>query len=311
MVHINEQTCKPCGVCGRVCPRRIIEMVAVDGREKPVVTGARVDLCLECGHCAAVCPTGSISVDNLDSAAFREVAPVAVDEDSLLTMLRQRRSVRRYRDQTVPREVLDRIVAAVHAAPTGTGSVSNGVIIVDRRADIETMMEHTYALYEKLDRALENPIARFFVKRTRGHRTVDMLESFVMPGMRWYIRWRKEGSGDEISRDCPALMLFYGPADEPMVEANCTLAAFHAVLMAETLGVGTCFNHLISAACNRSPKLRDLLSLTENEEVHSAVTMGYPAIKFLRTIPHRAKEARYLSPAADDGRHHAGGAKTS
>ena len=294
MIHINADTCKSCGLCGKVCPRHVTEVVAENGEKRTAVAAERAELCMSCGHCAAVCPTDSITVDGLDADAFDELVPMEISDGQLLTLMRQRRSVRRYKNQPLPRDVLDRIVEAVHASPTGAGTVSNGVIIVDHREAIETMMAHTYAMYEKLDRMLSSPIPRYFVKRKAGARSVGMLDRFVMPGMRWYIRWRKEGRGDEISRDCPALMLFWGPADEPMVEANCTLAAFHAILMAETLGVGTCFNHLIPSACNRSPELRAMLGLAEDAEVHAGVTMGYPAIKFLRAIRRQAAEARYL-----------------
>jgi len=294
MIHIDESTCKSCGLCGKVCPRHVTEVIEEDGGKRTAVAAERAALCMHCGHCTAVCPTRSITVDGLDADGFDDLEPMEISDGQLLTLLRQRRSVRRYKDRPVPREVLDRIVEAVHASPTGTGRASNGVIVVDRREKVEAMMEHTYALYEKLDRMLSKPIPRYFIKRRAGARSLGMLEGFVMPGMRWYIRWRNEGRGDEISRDCPALMLFHGPADEPMVEANCQVVALHALLMAETLGVGGCFNHLISAACNRSPELRDMLSLREDAEVHASVTLGYPAVKFLRAIPRRAAEVRYL-----------------
>lgn len=294
MIHIDATTCKPCGVCGKICPRHLTEVVQQGGRKCTVVVSERAELCMSCGHCAAACPTESITVDGLDPNEFAALTPLEIRDAQLLTLLRQRRSVRRYQRRPVPREVLDRIVEGVHASPTGTGSISNGVIIVDSRATIDALMEPTYALYEKLEAMLSRTIPRFFVKRRAGARSLALLEGFVMPGMRWYIRWRQEGRGDEISRDCPALMLFYGPANEPMVEDNCTLAAFHAILMAETLGVGSCFNHLISAACNRSPELRAMLALPENAEVHASVTLGYPKVKFLRTVPHRAAEVRYL-----------------
>jgi len=294
MIHIDAATCKPCGLCGDVCPRHLTEVVGEGDDKRTVVVSERAELCMRCGHCAAVCPTESIAVDGLEPAAFGDRAPLEVEDAQLLTLLRQRRSVRRYKQRPVPREALDRIVEAVHAAPTGTGSVSNGVIVVDRRERIAEMMDHVYGLYEKLDGALKNPIARFFVKRRAGARGLGTLERFVMPGMRWYMRWRVEGRGDEISRDCPALVLFLGPADEPMVAENCTVAAFHAVLMAETLGVGSCFNHLIPPACNRVPELRAMLGLAEGAEVHTSVTFGYPRIKFRRAILRRAAEVRFL-----------------
>lgn len=294
MIHIDHATCKSCGLCGEVCPRHLLEVVEDSGNRRTEIAAERAGLCMTCGHCLAVCPTGSISVDGLEADAFQPLSPMEIGERQLLTLLRQRRSVRRYKKKPVSRDVLERIVEAVHASPTGTGSVSNGVIVVERRDAIESMMEHTYSMYEGLERALKNPIARFFVKRKAGARAVSTLDRFVMPGMHWYMRWRKEGRSDEISRDCPALMLFSGPADEPMVEENCTIAAFHAILMAETLGVGTCFNHLIPPACNRVPELRNMLGLAAGAEVHASVTMGYPAVKFRRAIHHRAAEVRYV-----------------
>jgi nitroreductase/NAD-dependent dihydropyrimidine dehydrogenase PreA subunit len=294
MIRIDGATCKSCGLCGKVCPRHLTEVVKENGNKKTVVAAERADLCMACGHCVAVCPTESIEVEGLDANAYQPLLPMEIGEGQLLTLLRQRRSVRRYKKRPVPRDVLDRIVEAVHASPTGTGSVSNGVIVVEGRDAIESMMEHTYSMYEGLERALKNPIARFFVKRKAGARALSTLDRFVMPGMHWYMRWRKEGRSDEISRDCPALMLFFGPADEPMVEENCTIAAFHAILMAETLGVGTCFNHLIPPACNRVPELRTMLGLAGGAEVHASVTIGYPAVKFLRAVHHRAAEVRYV-----------------
>ncbi len=294
MIHLEATTCKACGLCGKICPRHLVEVVKDEGGRRSVVSPERADLCMSCGHCAAVCPTGSITVDGLDPDAFDPIAPLEVGPEQLLALLRQRRSVRRYKKRPVDREALERIVEAVHASPTGTGKSSNGVLVIERRELIEQMMKPTYAMYRKLDRALANPIARFLIKRRVDAQALRTLQRFVMPGMRWYMRWREDGKGDEISRDCQALMLFFGPSDEPMVQENCNIAAFHALLMAQVLGVGACLNHLIPPACNRLPELRALLDLSDDQEVHASVTLGYPSFKFVRAIPHRAATVRYL-----------------
>lgn len=115
-----------------------------------------------------------------------------------------------------------------------------------------------------------------------------------MPGMHWYIKWYNEGQGNEILRDCPALMLFHSPIIEPKALANCVIAAFHAIFMAEVLGIGTCFNDLIPPACNRSRELRDFLDLQDNREVYASITIGYPKYPFKKTIPREFAEVRYL-----------------
>lgn len=294
MIHIDQESCKACGICGHVCPRHVPETTELDGKKVTTISSERIALCMGCGQCAAVCPTDSIRVDGLPHEGFNPLGSLDIREDQLITLMEQRRSIRRYKDKPVPREILDRIIEAAQRAPTGTSHSTTGVIVIDKPEILKTFSNLVHALYEGLDRALKNPIARFFIKRRVGPRVLGTLQGFVMPGMRWYLRWYREGRSDEILRDCPALMLFHSPIDEPMCEANCAIAGFHAIFMAEVLGIGTCFNDLIPPACNRGPEIRKLIGLPGDREVHASLTMGYPRYKFQRTIPRRLAEVRYL-----------------
>ena len=294
MIRIDQESCKACGICGHICPRHITETVERDKKKVTMISQERLDLCMGCGQCAAVCPTGSIHVEGMSTEEFGPVRDLEIDENQLLTLMEQRRSIRRYKDKPVPREILDRISEAAHRAPTGTSSRTTGIIIIDKPEILRSFSNLVHELYERLDKALGNPVARFFVRRRIGQRMLGTLQGFVMPGMRWYIRWFREGRSDEILRDCPVLMLFHSPAREPMCEANCVIAAFHAIFMAQVLGIGTCFNDLIPPACNRAPDIRRLLDLPEDREVYASLTLGYPKYKFKRIIPRRLAEVRYL-----------------
>ena len=75
---------------------------------------------------------------------------------------------------------------------------------------------------------------------------------------------------------------------------NRTIAAFHAIMMAEVLGIGACFNDLIPPACNRSPEIRNLLGLPDDREVYASITAGYSKYPFKRTPPRELAEVRYL-----------------
>ena len=84
------------------------------------------------------------------------------------------------------------------------------------------------------------------------------------------------------------------PRHERRVEVNCSIKAFHAVLMAESLGVGSCYNHLIPGACRRSPALRAMLGLAEDREIYDSVTLGYARYRWHCTVPRQLAEVRYL-----------------
>ncbi|RJR43237.1 MAG: 4Fe-4S dicluster domain-containing protein [Desulfobacteraceae bacterium] len=294
MIRIDKEKCRACGVCGRICPRYIPETIEHGDIRETVLSTERIGLCMECGHCEALCPSGAIHVDSFSGRFFEPVKKPDITEGQLLALLKQRRSIRRYKDEPVPRNVLNRIIEAAHSAPTGTGSQSTGVLVIDNPGTLKSLSAHFYSLYRRLEKALANPVARFIIQKKKGKKILNILRNFVMPGMHWYIKWHDAGRSDEILRDCPVLILFYSPDSEPMGEDNCTVAAYHAILMAEVLGVGTCFNHLIPPACNEDPEVKQILNLPQDCDVYVGLTAGYPKYSFKRIVPRRLAEVRYL-----------------
>jgi len=294
MIRIDEVRCTACGICGTVCPRHIPETVSVDGEKVTVVSRERLPLCMECGHCVAVCPRDAIRVETLSDEEYSPVVDAAVDTGDLFLLMKQRRCIRAFTDTPVPREKIDAIIGAAAVAPTGTGGNTTGVIVIDDPKTLAEFSEHAFALYEKLEKLLKNPIARLIVKRRAGKKGLRALQDFAMPGLHWYIRWYREGKSNEILRGAPVLMLFHSPTYEPAGEANCFIAAFHAVLMAEAMGIGTCFNDLTPPACNRSPEIRRLLDLPDDREVSAGVILGYPKYKFRKAPPRKLSDVTYI-----------------
>lgn len=294
-VAIDQELCRACGICGEVCSRHI-PVTSTDGDLRmTVISPERAHLCMECGHCAAVCPQGAVEVECFRGREFETVNGSEIESEQLLSFVRERRSVRRYRDEPVPREIIDRMIHAAKSSPTGTGSMTTGIVVIDDRESLAALSELVYGMYEGLEKGLKNPVARFFIRRRAGEKRFRTLRDFVMPGMHWYLRWYREGKSNEVLRDCPALMLFHSPAFEPVGEQNCLLAAFHAVLMARTMDIGTCFNDLIPPACNRDPEIRKLIGLPDDREVYAGITMGYPKHPFRRIVPRELEEVRYVS----------------
>ena len=294
MIRINNDLCNACGICGDVCPRHIPETIVQDDQKITIISQERLNLCMKCGHCTAVCPNQAIQVECLNEEEFNPLKKLDIDDNQLLTLMKQRRSVRRYKDKPVPRKMINRVIDAVHSAPTGTGRSTTGVIVIDNPKTLAAFSKLVYELYEGLEKNLKNPIARFFIRRQVGAKKVKMLQDFVMPGMHWYIRWYREEKSNEVLRDCPALMLFHTPIYEPVGSENCLIAAFHAIMMAQVIGIGTCFNDLIPPACNRVPEIRKLLGLPDDREVYAGITMGYSKYQFKRIPPRKLAEVRYL-----------------
>jgi nitroreductase/NAD-dependent dihydropyrimidine dehydrogenase PreA subunit len=293
-LSINRDLCKTCGICGEICPRHIPETIQNEDRKVTTISPQRIDLCMSCGHCVAICPNGAIQLEGVNADYYPPVKDLEITNNQLLTLMRQRRSIRRYQDKPVPRETISKVIEAVYTAPTGTGSTSTGVIVIDNPQTLEKISELIFDLYAKTEAGLNNPIGRRVIKRRAGAKNFQTLQDFVMPGMHWYLRWYREGRSNEVLRGCPTLMLFHSPMREPVAPENCLIAAFHAVLMAQILGVGTGFNDIIPPACNRDPEIRKILDLPDDREIYSSLTMGYPKYKFKRVPTRKLAEVRYL-----------------
>ncbi|MGB6867639.1 MAG: 4Fe-4S dicluster domain-containing protein, partial [Candidatus Aminicenantaceae bacterium] len=112
IVRINQDLCKACGICGHVCPRHIPVTIKDENKNITTISQERINLCMQCGHCVAVCPNHAIQVDSLNEEEFLSVKGLDISENEFLTLLQQRRSVRRYKDKALPREIINRIIDA-------------------------------------------------------------------------------------------------------------------------------------------------------------------------------------------------------
>lgn len=294
MINIDTTLCKACGICGNVCPRHIPETIKEKDQKTTRLSKSRADLCMECGHCEAVCLNGAINLEIFKKEPFLELNSGGFNRNQLLESVKQRRSIRRYRNEPVPRDILDQIIDISRYSPTGTGKRVTGVIIIESNEILKKLSTFIYEVYEGLDKGLRNPIAKQIIKRRIETKLFSTLTNFVMPGMQWYIKWYKEGKSNEILRDCPALILFHNPCLEPMASENCLIAAYNAHLASQTVGIGSCVNDLIPLACNKSVKARELLKLPKDREIYASLTLGYPKYKFKRSIPKKFVEVEYL-----------------
>jgi nitroreductase len=78
---------------------------------------------------------------------------------------------------------------------------------------------------------------------------------------------------------------------------DATLAAYHMMLMAQSLGLGTCYIGNFYEFANDSQPIREILALPPEHDILMSFTLGYPAVRFRKLVDRNKAKVRWLDSA--------------
>ena len=118
---IDYNKCINCYICLESCARPLYQIVKEKEHEK-VIFNDPDNTCILCGHCIAQCPKDAILYEDIgESFTFEGVEnPESIlSYDTLLNFVAANRSIRKYKKEKVPKELLEKVIKAMEYAPTG------------------------------------------------------------------------------------------------------------------------------------------------------------------------------------------------
>jgi nitroreductase len=77
-------------------------------------------------------------------------------------------------------------------------------------------------------------------------------------------------------------------------EIDGAIASTHMVLLAETLGLGTCYIGFLIWAIENSQELKKFLGIPEGSKALVAFTAGYPGVEFKRFVARNPARVGWL-----------------
>ena len=277
LYNVDRERCIRCGICVRLCPSKIIE---ADGEKHPFVAAEKEKRCIRCGQCVAFCPSScnSLSFPSDSSLQSEEVRP-AVDAslfpsaESAETLLRSRRSIRDFKKEGVPHDILKRLFETVRYAPTASNRQAVRWIVLETREKTED---------------LERRIIDFF-RTSLAQLSSDLAQPPSDDGktaMLRFILGRWDAGDRIIFRGAPQLAVAVVSAKEGMQEDG-AIALTYLELAAHALGVGCCWGGFFTHAFRSSPDLRAFLGIAKGEHVAGAQMIGYPVLGLSKRLPPR------------------------
>jgi len=277
---VDYETCLGDGICAEICPEDILEMVD----EKAATAEARADACILCGQCVAVCPTESLTMPQLLMEDFERLPKQPFDYEEFFDFLKLRRSVRVFKDKPVKRDVIQKILDAAATAPMGFPPHSTEVVVIDRREELDILLEQLVEDYSKTLKAFSNPIGRAIVRLAAGAESYHSLKHNILAVASHANDVYRENGSDNYMRGAPVLMMFHGNRRALSYEENAHLVCHHSMLAALSLGLGSTIIGLIPPVVDRSKLLRGRYGIPKDNKVCTSLVLGYPKFRYRQAI---------------------------
>ena len=261
--NVDEQKCTKCGECVTDCPARIITMAD----RYPVIDPDKEAACYRCQHCLAICPQGAVSILGLKPVNSRPLFGSYPDSARLETLIKGRRSVRRYKDENLDPELLQRLLKVAWYAPTGVNSRQVRFTVVDDKDKLAALRDTVMSGLSRLvrDNALPEELALF----------ADIVRL-----------WEEKGV-DTLFRGAPHFLVASAPRNLPSPLPDCLIALSYFELFAQANGVGTVWDGLAKWAVNDLlPETRQLLGIPDDHLIGYTMAFGKPAVRYARTVQH-------------------------
>ncbi|MHA1242622.1 MAG: nitroreductase family protein [Promethearchaeota archaeon] len=288
-ISIDVENCTKCKECVKDC---VANLFYFDQDSLRLVDSFE-DFCIECGHCEAVCPVNVIKLKfheekELESSSKGVEIP---KYNSFLNMVLSRRSIRRFKETAIPKDLIEKLLKVGKYSPTGSNSENVFYTVVQDKAIVAIISKHVTSRVIKLVNALENPKGRISLKKRMPeedfNQAVENLQKTkrilgtIEQGIDFWC-WNGE------------LIVIHGDKTIGGITTNGSLAAAHIMLAAETLGLGTCSLGYLTYFINESRTIRELLKIPNNHNVGYSLTMGYPDVKYKRIPARKPSSIQWL-----------------
>ncbi|MFX0000949.1 MAG: nitroreductase family protein [Candidatus Hodarchaeota archaeon] len=261
ILGIDYEKCSNCNLCLTNCLlfRKDIDQNKIIYVENPKFQ------CNLCGQCIARCPEDAILYEGIGEAfTFEGVKKpeTIASYDTIFKFLASNRSTRLYRKKKVPPDILKKVFEAMSCAPTADNKRLERFSVLSDRDKMKNLNDAV------LEAILNNP------RENERFGELFRLISRVFHSPIYF--------------DAPHIIFVDSTEDRILMGANnIGIIITYGRLAAQALGLGTCWNGWTQLAIGFNPKIKELANLKGS--MMGAFTIGYPAVKFVRSPPRLLK----------------------
>jgi nitroreductase/NAD-dependent dihydropyrimidine dehydrogenase PreA subunit len=251
IIAVDKNKCKRCGVC-------INRMKGYCITEKDGFPIFDETLCNTCQKCVSICPSQAITVNGIYPEAIDETKQV--DPELIYALFEKRRSTKRFKEKSIPKEIIAKIVSVAKYAPNQNKNLS--VLVIDEKPLIAEINKSAIAFVKRIYRILF------------GFKPLESLIRLIYKDIGALKRKMEHHSFQRvIHENTQAIIIVTGNKKVPVTERSAHYMLATMMYMAESLGIGNCLMDSIYLTLKTSRKLRKRLKIAE--DVFGVLVLGY------------------------------------
>ncbi|MBN1381474.1 MAG: nitroreductase family protein [Deltaproteobacteria bacterium] len=276
-VEIDRTLCNQCDICVTRCPR------CFSHTDDGIRVDAHIETCNLCGHCVSLCPQDAITHQKMDMRGFKSAKKkITFEADQFIEFIKQRRSHRHFTNKKIPRADLETLIDTCRYAPTGSNVQTVEILVVQDPERIKTLSDLTVDYFQVMMEKAEKSVERLMAEGKEIPGELQLVYSRAEYRKR--LMTARDAGLDPIFHRAPVVVIFHSPALTSTPKDNCVIAAHTMALTARTMGLETCYIGLFEGAAMTSKLIRGNLNLPTGHNVYSVLIMGYPRLKFRKTV---------------------------
>ncbi len=257
-IIVDKKRCGKCGICISFFDGYC--MTEEDG--SPVIDR---DICNRCQKCITICPHQAISMNGIPPTRITdELIEKRIGYDELVTLLRFRRSTKRFVRRDVPKDIITKIAKSAKYAPNQNKNIE--ILIIDDPEIIRLIDLNALNFIKRLYKLM---FSLKLVTRFVG----------IFSGSIYIIKKKMERDlfVDKriVKENTNVILLTIGNPRVPTTEMSAQYLLETMMLTAVSLDIGCTLMDSIKLTINHNRKLKRMLGIGRSDKVLGVLTLGY------------------------------------